>query len=290
MTSLTHFFRLIRWPNLLILSLVQFIIFYQLVDGNGSELSKPNFFWLSFITVVIAASGYVINDIFDVEIDAINKPASIVAGKVWTLPEVKKTYYALLIIGGVMSIYLAMVLDLLLFLPLYPIAVFGLWLYSSKLKCKPIAGNLWVSLFCAGAVIIVGLPDALLGNSSAIKTDLFFYASFAFLLTWYREMVKDIEDVEGDQRADCKTFIVSYGINTGKIVTLLLGALVILSLWFWSEWHIQKIIRVILMLLQGVIVLTMVIIWWAQDKSYYRGASVLIKGTMVVGTLSLFLI
>ena len=52
------------------------------------------------------------------------------------------------------------------------------------------------------------------------------FAAFAFLMTLAREMVKDIEDIEGDREMECRTLPIVWGEKWTKIiVTALVGIL-----------------------------------------------------------------
>ena len=119
-------------------------MYYKLLNHPLSTLSLTNVLMMIGITMMIGAGGYVINDYYDAPIDEINKPEKQVAGKIWSLSIVKNLYWMLTGIGFLLSVWLAVKMDLLGYLFIYPIAVGGLWLYSYSLKCKPFIGNLWV--------------------------------------------------------------------------------------------------------------------------------------------------
>ncbi len=275
---------IIRWPNLLMLAGIQALIYIRLLDPDQSHLRLPLFVGLSFITILLAAGGYVINDYYDRDIDRINKPYRVIAGQLWSLSRVKMLYTLLMGIGAVLSVCLAWGLGLLGYLFIYPLTVLGLWYYSYALKCKPVIGNVWVSLFCAGAVGIVALPDIILKNTHYIKDELWYYMVFAFLSTWYREVVKDIEDKEGDERSNCRSAVVRYGVKTGKIMAIVLGLLLVVSLLLWDSGQTDSWIKLGLNILQGFTVASMAFIWWAKNNTYYHQASNVIKLVMVIGT------
>lgn len=287
---LSNFFNIIRWPNLLMVALIQYLIYTQLLVTSRSVLEWNGLALLSIITMLIAASGYVINDYYDAAIDRINRPDRLIAGNAWTIKQVLITYYSLIATGAGISVVLALKLSMLTYLFIYPLAVSGLWLYSYALKCKPVAGNLWVALFCAGVVVIVALPDWLSGHEDIISPDLWYYAAFAFLTTWYREVVKDLEDVEGDARASCQTFIVRYGLLPGKIMALILGVILLTALYAWDIKQSGNTVKLIFTIMHGAIIATMAFIWWARDNVYFHHASLVIKGVMLVGTSLLLII
>lgn len=285
-----NFFNIIRWPNLLMVAVIQYLIYHCLLVSSQSVMGWNDFVLLTIITMLIAASGYVINDYYDARIDSINRPLRWIAGNAWTQRQVLAVYFVLGLTGALLSVLLAVRLSLLVYILIYPFTLLALWLYSYTLKCKPVIGNLWVSLFCAGVVIIVALPDWLLDNQEIIRPELKYYVAFAFLTTWYREVVKDLEDVEGDNMASCRTFIVRYGLVAGKIFALVLGILLVVALYAWDGIQSGNTIKLIFTLMQGGIIATMAFVWWARDNVYFHRASQVIKGVMLAGTLILLLI
>ena len=271
------------------LAVIQGIIYYRLFPAGESVMGVPEIILLIMITVIIAASGYVINDYYDARIDSVNKPHRWIAGNTWALETVLKVYYVLMGTGALLSILLAHKLTLYIYLFIYPLAITGLWFYSYALKCKPLAGNLWVALFCGGVVGIIALPDILHGNAEVINVQLWYYSLFAFLSTWYREAVKDLEDMTGDQREGCSTFPVRFGLMKGKIMAIVLGLLLIISLIAWEMIQVDSLKKLIFTVLEGSVVATTAFVWWSKDNTYFQKASLLIKGVMLAGTLVLLI-
>jgi 4-hydroxybenzoate polyprenyltransferase len=281
---------LIRLPNLLLIGLIQSLVYAHLLLADNSIMDWEDFFLLSLITMFVAAGGYVINDYYDAKMDSINRPQTWIAGNTWPLNKVKNTFFIISFLGGVLSVILAINLSLLPYIFLYPFAIAGLWFYSYALKCKPILGNLWVSLFCAGVVVMVAVPDILLGQSEVVKMELWYYAAFAFLSTWYREVVKDLEDVEGDKTTDCKTFVVSYGLLKGKIMAGVIALLLLVALLFWEVSYTAHSLKLVFTVMEGSIVASFAFVWWAKEATYFHRSSLMIKGIMLAGTLMLIFI
>lgn len=279
-----------RWPNLVIVAGVQILIYFTLIRNDASAMGVGEMLLLTLITILIAGGGYVINDYYDHEMDAINRPGQRVAGNEWTLKEVLQCYRYVVAIGGVLSTVLAVLLGLLPFLLLYPIAVLALWAYSRALKCLPVIGNIWVASFCAGVVLILPFPDWVSGHSEAVSPDILYYAAFAFLVTWLREIVKDIEDKDGDTALGCKTLVVRFGVLFGKLTATLPGLLLIWAIFLWTRMQAGTSVEIVLNVLQGLIITSMAFVWWAKDKTYFRVASLLIKAIMVLGTFVLLLL
>ena len=247
-----HFSRLIRFTNLIIVALTQYLLQYYILLP---ELKKVNlmpllpdfeFFLLVFSTVLIAAGGYIINDIEDVEIDKLNKPKKKqIVGRIYPLSISWKMYIFSIILGFMISIYLAFFIHNLVQLLIYPAAVGMLYAYSKWWKRQPLIGNLVVSFFCAFVAWIVfyaekinsiseKLQNALANNVSTegydfLKLTFVGYAIFAFISTLFREIIKDIEDVQGDKTGNCRTLPVVIGIESSKKWAFVVG-LIFLSL------------------------------------------------------------
>ncbi len=281
---------IIRWPNLLMLAGIQLLVYFQLVASPASVLTCLDLSLIILITVLAGAGGYIINDYYDHEIDRINKPDKGIAGNAWSLEKVRYGYLATVLSGFALSVWVAVRLDLVAYLFIYPLAVTGLWLYSYALKCRPIIGNVWVAFFCAGVIAVMALPDILLNAGYAIRTELWFYMTFAFLSTWLREVIKDIEDLEGDAISNCQTALVRYGLSLGKWMVLVLGILLIAALYIWDTQQSNHWVKLILTVLQGFTMGAMAFVWWAKNKSYYHHASSIIKFVMIGGTLILLML
>jgi 4-hydroxybenzoate polyprenyltransferase len=263
---------------------IQYLLYQRLLSPQ-SLLHTWDFILLCVTTIVIAAAGYTVNDYYDSRIDRINRPDRWIAGNTLSLQIVWKAYIVLIGIGTILSVFLAYKLALWPYMVLYPLAVAGLWFYSYRLKCIPVAGNMWVALFCAGVVLIVAAPDWLLNNRGVINTQLWYYAAFAFLATWYREVVKDLEDIEGDQRDGCQTYAVRYGLPSAKIMAMLLGLFLLAAMYGWDITHTDNTLRLIFTVLQGAIVASMAFVWWAKNNTYYHNASRIVKVVMLGATM-----
>lgn len=214
------FLRLTRIWNLLIIALAQYFTVAYLVDSE--TIRNPRLFLLSVSTMLIAAAGYIINDYYDVKIDFINKPDRVVVGRSIT------RRYALFLhgifsgMGILIGIYLSLWIGAVnLF------SVWLLWLYSNTLKRKPFIGNFAVAILTGLSILVV---DALFYPHHSL---IWIYALFAFFMTLIREIVKDMEDLKGDNTFGCRTLPIVWGIRRTKGVIfgiLLLFVTLVLTL------------------------------------------------------------
>ncbi len=233
---------LIRLPNLLIVALTQYLLYDRVILAtlrearHSSALNSQEFSILTFVTILITAGGYIINDLADLRIDRINRPDRVIIGRKITHQTAYWLYFCINFGGFVAALYLALVEDRVALLFLHPLAVAGLLLYAIMLKKRPLSGNVLVSLYCAGVAGIVWVAEqptlSLLPAESAAKVQqlLIFYAVFAFFSTLFREIVKDLEDMPGDAQGAALTIPVAWGISVAKWLAGGAGGLLLLSL------------------------------------------------------------
>ncbi|MFT6335529.1 MAG: 4-hydroxybenzoate polyprenyltransferase [Halioglobus sp.] len=212
---------------------------------GGQDIILDGSLWWLFIidTVLIAAAGYVINDIFDQESDLLNKPRSsyiddenLSAKSAWFY------YGSLVLVGFLIAFYIAFSIDKLHLLLIYPTFVGLLFLYSKVFKKLPLIGNLVVAIFCAfvPGIILYAEWDVIeqAKVSSPSGYELVFgmflsYLTFAFLSTLIREIIKDIEDIVGDRAVGYNTYPIVYGKRKAKQLAIILGLVLILSYGLW---------------------------------------------------------
>jgi 4-hydroxybenzoate polyprenyltransferase len=200
---LEAFVRVTRAWNLVIIVFAQYFTAYFLAKAD--VVTDVRLFLLSLSTVLIAAGGYVINDYYDVKIDIINNPKRVVVGKTIHRRFAILFHIALSMAGVVVGLFVSWQLALV-----NTLSVMVLWFYSSLFKRLPFIGNFIVA-------ILTGLSIAII---LFIKNDnaglILVYASFSFFMTMIREVIKDIEDLKGDNTYGCKTLPILWGIPKTK--------------------------------------------------------------------------
>ncbi len=302
------YLHLIRFPNLLIVAATQYILEYLILRPAFLKadvapiLDHFQFGLLVLVTVLIAAGGYVINDIADEAIDKINKPEKMLIGKEISR-KVAWTFYVILLVTGLLiSIYLSLKVPNSPLI-LYPIACAGLAWYALHLKKLPLAGNLIVSLFCAfvAGIVFYAERTAFFEMHNAEFADMHVleflavgYLIFGFLSTLFREVIKDLEDVKGDQQLNCKTLPIVFGIKLTKYFTAIIGLILIgFSIYFWAalsdvfEWDS------IILMTCGVLLPVSWAVWKlfpAKSASDFHRLSQLAKIVMLAGLLLLITI
>jgi 4-hydroxybenzoate polyprenyltransferase len=208
------FLRLTRAGNLFIIALSQYLTAAMLVGTK--TIYDWRLFVLSASTVLIAAGGYIINDYYDVKIDLVNRPERVVIGKGITRRYAIFFHSMLSMLGILLGLALNWRIAAINFA-----SVFLLWWYSNDLKRHPFIGNLVVAILAGTAVMMV---DALYTTGNYLIVS---YATFAFFMTLVREIIKDVEDLKGDDTFGCKTLPIVWGVRKTKF--LLYGILVLFA-------------------------------------------------------------
>ena len=311
MKQIVAFFKLIRWPNLLITALTMCLV-YHCIMGVSSTLA---FMLLVISMVLIQAGGYVINDIFDMEIDAINKPEKTIVGKVFTERQCNVFYMALTIIGLGCGLAASLMANgrnfITIFASLILLACF-LYSYSSRYKKKLVVGNLIVSVSVALAVFLPWLFQILsmLGNEAMLLENeewmhvtfriVLIYTAFAFLTTLIREIVKDMQDVKGDGRLHCRTIPIVWGMNVAQIIVIALTFITVVVIWNAADYFKTMELKITYYMLyaSGLLVFFVTVnnlVSLITDKSLrterqFCLQSMWLKLSMLIGVLSMFFI
>lgn len=298
---MTAFFKLIRPVNLALLAFVQILLKYALFPSLAAvtSLSDIQFILLAAATLCIAAGGNIINDIYDVDIDRINKPQSLLIGKSIT-EKAAMRYYILLNVTGVgIGFYLSNSIGRPGFAALFIVISALLYLYASYLKGILLIGNLLVATLVAGSLIMVGLFDlfpAVTPQNQAGQSDVFrvllHYAGFAFLLTFIREVVKDLQDVNGDKNGGLNTLPIAIGRSRATFIAFSLGAITIALVvgymyvfLYESEWAVLYFLGLVV----APLLYFCVKAYNAETRKQYAFLSFLLKGIMLTGMGSMLL-
>jgi 4-hydroxybenzoate polyprenyltransferase len=230
-----NFLRLIRIQNLIIIALAQFLIRYCLifpaykvsfnVTGNFPDhLSLIYFCLLVASTLLIAAGGNIINDTTDTVTDEYNKPGANTIGRSISTEKANKIAILFFGTGIILGFITAMKIGKPIMGMVQVFSAVSLYLYSSYYQKKVLSGNILIAFLSALSLLIVGLFEP---DFYPNFLYLLWYVSFAFGISLVRELVKDIEDLDGDEKAQYITFAVRYG---KKKAQYLASALTILNL------------------------------------------------------------
>ncbi|MBX2960915.1 MAG: geranylgeranylglycerol-phosphate geranylgeranyltransferase [Cyclobacteriaceae bacterium] len=269
--------QLTRVWNLLILVFAQYFTAWFLLKKY--IFTDWHLFLLALSSALIAAGGYVINDYYDVKIDLVNNPNRVVVGR-----SVPRRYAILL--HGVLSLS-GIAIGVLLSWWIVLINIFSvslLWFYSNLLKRLPLVGNLTVSALTGMSLVVL---NVLYDESNSL---VIIYATFAFFMTLIREVIKDMEDLKGDNTYGCKTLPIVWGVRKTKrfiyIVIALFGIVVLLI----NQVYVKlPVIYFLMMLFVPTAWLVMQLIK-ADTKRDYTWLSSFCKVIMLLGILSMALV
>jgi 4-hydroxybenzoate polyprenyltransferase len=275
--TFTGFIKLTRFWNLLIIALAQYFAAVFLINKNN--LWDWHLLLLASSTMIVAAAGYIINDYYDVKIDLINKPERVVIGK-----EVNRRYallfHSVLSLSGVaLGLFLNWKIGAINFL-----SAFLLWWYSNDLKRQPFIGNFVVGLLTGLSVLLINVLY------QANHAYVIIYSVFAFAITLVREIVKDIEDLKGDNTFGCRTLPIVWGIRKTKIFLFLLLAAFISTVAIINYFYLSVPVYYFLLILIIPVAVLSGSLARADTKRDFYVLSQICKVIMLLGIASMVLL
>ncbi len=291
------------------IALTQCLFLYCIEQPIFSQANIPTnvhglyFFLLVIASVFIAAAGNIINDYFDLNIDRINKPDKVVVDKVISRRWVILWHLILSSLGIAIGFYIDIKTNVRFLGLVNAVCVLLLFFYSVSLKKKFLAGNVIISLLTAWVVLVITYCETnhlidVFRKDTPLQVDkisrlTFLYAGFAFIISLIREVIKDMEDVEGDRRYGCRTMPIVWGLNASKVfiavwLIVLITALAIVQFyvlqfgwWFWlsaAYCFIFIIVPLIWIFRQ---------LFKAQTPAHFHRISSVVKWVMLTGILSM---
>ncbi|MGK0428126.1 MAG: 4-hydroxybenzoate polyprenyltransferase, partial [Ulvibacter sp.] len=252
---------------------------------------------LVLATISIAAGGNVINDIYDVDADFINKPNKLIVGKNISEKNAYRIFITLNILGVFSGFLLSNTIGKPGFAALFIIISALLYMYASMLKGILLVGNILISVLIALSILIVGVFDVLPaieasnvdGQIVAMKV-ITHYACFAFFINLIREIVKDIQDINGDKNDGLNTLPIAIGRKRATIVVFVLGILAVVAvvcymyLFLYSS---QILVLYFLLLVVAPLLYSCVQAYSAQTNKELSQISLVLKIIMFFGMCSI---
>ena len=259
--------------------------------------------------ICIAAGGYVINDYFDVKIDRINRPDDLIVTRIISRDAAMRWFQVLTIVGILAGITLSWWSKSWNLLFVYIVIPGLLWFYSASYKRMFLVGNLIVAFISALVPLLVAIINAdylkHLYNEALAYTPIVgqlymwlgAFALFSFFLTWAREVIKDIEDIEGDREMECRTMPIVWGEKASKVVvtTLVLATMILISYLAWfvlpfpMEWRTLTG-RFVIFGLMVPMACVLVLLWSAGSKRELHTVQQVLKFAMFIGTMFSYVI
>lgn len=309
---LINYFKLVRIHNLFIIALSQYLLRYAILlpffnhDNIIPAFTDFDFALLVLSTLLIAAAGYAINDYFDLRVDRINIRDKVIVGRYISRRKVIFLHTILSIAGVLIGTYTAYRAGSIKLATINLFMATLLWLYSSRYKSYFIFGNVIIAFSSAMPVILVWLFEraALTSAGHVFKETLnmhllqfFFwaYVIFAFIVSMIREIIKDIEDIEGDKKVGCTTMPIVIGIPKTKYVLVAFSAVFVAAL-AYLDYHTYQLYSMkfvfwyIIIAIIFPILFMVYIIVIAKKREDYSFSSLITKFIMLAGILSMVFI
>ncbi|RLD46467.1 MAG: hypothetical protein DRI86_03100 [Bacteroidetes bacterium] len=297
------FFTLIRWKNLIIILLTEIVIKYALIDfflhtaGLSYRMSSELFFSLALSSIFIAAAGYIINDIEDVEIDRINASNRPLVNTRISLRFAKVLMYSFNIIGMIFAFYSAFLIKNLSIASFQLLIMALLYGYSISFKCKKLIGNIIIALITASVPLLIWVYTIydVLAKSVMFTYEIrwmhlsvFFFVIFAFLTNFVRELIKDKEDAEADTSSSCNTWSATVSEKSFKgLIILLLIILEVSIASYQINFAGNTVFKIALTLVLAlIIIIVMPKLIKSKSTNDYHKLSIIMKAIMFIGVLT----
>ncbi|SDQ07389.1 geranylgeranylglycerol-phosphate geranylgeranyltransferase [Flagellimonas zhangzhouensis] len=280
--KLLSLFSVVRGYNILVITLAQYLASIYILAPNTrlrDVVLDLNLFLIVTASALTIASGYIINNFYDAEKDLINKPTKSMLDRLVSQRFKLTTYFIL----NFMAVFAASYISFraVLFFSAY---IFGIWIYSHKLKRIPFIGNLVSSTLAIAPFFVVFVYY---GN---FQTVIFVHAIFLFLLILAREMIKDLESMPGDMAQNYRTIPIIYGPKVSKfligllIVLTLIPALLLIKTFDIGYMYLYFSACILLL------VIFLFLLWKAEAKKHYFWLHNILKFIIVAGVFSILLI
>ena len=303
---------LVRWQNLVIVALTLLMfryLVYRPILESSAVFDKTGYLinGLDYILFIIGmlsltAAGNIINDVFDVAVDKINKSEVRIVEKHIPIGNAIVAYWSILVFGLAINLYLCNTYDALNWAWIYPITAALLHLYSSFVQRTILLGNILVSLLSAAVIAMAFLVEAKsflyileLDSSSFVwqlATELtLFYIIFAFLISMARELIKDREDLLGDKMNKYKTFTIIAGVKATRHLATFFLLMMLCCMYYYLNY--QLVVEAYIIFGAAFILITVptialiYMIQSAENKLAFHQVATFLKWLMLAGLILL---
>lgn len=275
-------FSVVRGYNILVIVVAQYLTSVYILAHDKplkSVLLDINLLVLVLASSATIAAGYIINNFYDSEKDQINRPFKSKLDRLVSQNTKLSFYFVLNFCAVIMASYVSF--NAVLFFSVY---IFGIWLYSHKLKKLPFIGNL------TSAILTITPFFAIFLYYKNFETVIFVHAIFLFLMISMRELTKDLENMKGDLLLDYKTIPVVYGEKTSKLMLTVLILLTSIPLYLlltrFNIGHMDVFFYLSVVLL----LIFLLLLWKSSTKTHYLILHNILKFIILAGVFSIVLI
>jgi len=275
-------FSVVRGYNILIIVIAQYLASIYILAPDlplHEVLFDWNLLLIVLSTSLVIAGGYIINSFYDSEKDLINRPNKTKLDHLVSQKKILSLYFVLNFVAIIVASYVSFFA--VLFFSAY---IFGIWIYSHKLKKVLFLGNL------VSASLALTPFFAVFIYYRNFEKVIFVHAVFLGLIILMRELIKDLENLKGDLALNYNTFPTVYGERSTKaLISLLTGVIVIPAFLLINKFDVG--------LMQYYFyvstVLLMVFLYWlwrSEVKLHYLLLHNILKFILVLGVFSILLI
>jgi 4-hydroxybenzoate polyprenyltransferase len=275
-------FSIIRGYNILVIALAQYLAAIFIISPDlplREVVLDLNLFVLVLSSALVIAGGYIINSFYDAEKDLINKPRKSMLDRLVSQRVKIYSYFVFNFLGVVLASYVSF--RAALFFALY---VFGIWLYSHRLKKIAFLGNV------VSAILAITPFFAIFVYYKNFDPVIFVHATFLFLIILSREMIKDMENIAGDLAQNYQTIAVRYGTGFSKkcisflVLLALLPAGLLIAYFDVGYMYLYFIASSLLLML------FLYLLWRSTSKKHFVWLHNILKFIIVSGVFGILLI
>ena len=275
-------FSIIRGYNILVIALAQYLASIYILSPDlplRSVVLDLKLFVLVLASSLVIAGGYIINSFYDSEKDLINKPRKSMLDRLVSQRTKLSTYFVLNFLSVLLASYVSF--RAVLFFSAY---IFGIWLYSHKLKRIPFVGNM------VSAILAITPFFAVFVYYKNFEPVIFVHAIYLFLLILVREMIKDLENIAGDMAQGYRTIPLLYGTTVSNTLISVLILLTLLPALLLINYFDVGYMYVYFMASIALLIVFLFLLWQSSSKKHYVWLHNILKFIIVSGVFSILLI
>ena len=272
----------VRGYNIIVIVLAQYLASIFIFSPEKSLLQillDLHLYFIILATICVIASGYIINNFYDADKDKINRPQKTKIDSIVSQQTKLYIYFFL----NFLSVAFAFLVSwrAALFFAVY---IFLIWLYSHKLKQYPL-----IKLLSAAILAIIPF-FAVFVYYKNFSTIIFTHASFLFFVLLIRELVKDLENIEGDIVLKHITLPIKYGERFTKMLITLIIILTSSPIYFLLRYPEIGLMKYYFYLSILVLIIFIILLWKSSSKKDYLLLHNILKILILAGVFSLALI
>lgn len=280
--KLLSLFSVVRGYNILMITLAQYLASIYILAPNwplGKVVFDLNLFLIVTSSALVIASGYIINNFYDAEKDLINKPTKSMLDRLVSQRFKLTTYFILNFLAVFAASYISF--RAVLFFSAY---IFGIWLYSHKLKRIPFIGNLVSASLAIAPFFVVFV------YYKNFETVIFVHAIYLFLLILARELIKDLENIAGDVAQRYTTIPILFGSKIAKFLIAFLIVLTLIPTYLLISVFDVSYMSLYFITAGGLLVVFLFLLWKSSVKKHYVWLHNILKFIIIAGVFSILLI